>query len=111
MMVQYKRIDSIDEYGCLLIVIAYFFFSENSNELFYFTDYFITFFGCNNFDIYLGFLLTFNHCPFSLQIIILFKNGTFIVPSFTRSANFDSFFSNFFTLPITREKMKIGASF
>lgn len=24
---------------------------------------------------------------------------------------FDSFFSNFFTLPITREKMKIGASF
>lgn len=41
---------------------------------------------------------------FSSQVVILLKNGTFIVPSFTRSAHFqtfDSSFSNFFILPIT----------
>lgn len=41
---------------------------------------------------------------FSSQVVILLKNGTFIVPSLTRSAHFqtfDSSFSNFFILPIT----------
>lgn len=41
---------------------------------------------------------------FSSQVVILLKNGTFIVPSFRRSAHFqtlDSSFSNFFILPIT----------
>lgn len=88
-----NRLMKLSDEQCGRIVI--FLFQRNDNGLFY-SHYF-----------------TSNHCPDCVRLsflvtscnsVILLKNGTFIVPSFTRSAHFqtlDSSFSNFFILPIT----------
>lgn len=87
-----NRLMKLSDEQCGRIVI--FLFQRNDNGLFY-SHYFTS----NHYIIQIVY-----DYRFSSQVVILLKNGTFIVPSFTRSAHFqtlDSSFSNFFILPIT----------